>query len=241
MVHVLKKGGHSACTTIKRSHIAAARDKMASIPAQARSFLDTMRGLFRWAFEAQHVKEDLPSASRTQRKRPARDFQSGLRADIDAYQEHWPLGIKERVWLEVLLYTGLLRGDAVMLGRQHVRDDIATLRTEKSQHTITGSLPILPVLAKTLAAGPTAELAFICGANRKLLTKESFGNVFCEAYNKAGVVGKSAMACARRVRPGRQTTARRYMSLRPSSVGKAAEWPRFTHAPRTANAPRSGL
>ena len=54
------------------------------------------------------------------------------------------------------------------------------------------TLPILPVLAKTLGAGPCADLAFICGANSKPLVKESFGNLFREACNAAGILGKSA-------------------------------------------------
>jgi integrase len=192
MEKVLHKAGTSPCTKIKRGHVTAARDKMAGTPAQARSFLDTMRGLFRWALEAEHVKEDPTVGVKNPREATGEGFPIWTEADIDAYQAHWPLGTRERVWLDVLLYTGLRRGDAVTLGRQHVRDGIATLRTEKSQRTITVSLPILPVLAKTLAAGPTAELAFICGANGKPLTKESFGNVFREACNKADVTGKSA-------------------------------------------------
>jgi integrase len=84
---------------------------------------------------------------------------------------HWPIGTKGRVWLDVLLYTGLRRGDAVRLGRQHVRDGVATLRTEKSRNTVTVTIPILPVLAATLAAGLCADLAFICGTNGKPLPK----------------------------------------------------------------------
>jgi hypothetical protein len=34
---------------------------------------------------------------------------------------------------------------------------------------------LLPTLAETLRAGPTGELAFICGSNGKPMTKESFG------------------------------------------------------------------
>ena len=111
---------------------------------------------------------------------------------MDRYQAKWPIGTKERVWLDLLLYTGLRRGDAVTLGRQHIRNSVATLRTEKSQGTVTVTLPILPILAVTLAAGPCADLAFICGVNGKPLVKESFGNLFREACNKAGVLGKSA-------------------------------------------------
>lgn len=44
---------------------------------------------------------------------------------------------------------------------------------------------------KILQAGPCADLAFICGENSGPFTKESFGNVFREACNAAGVA-KSA-------------------------------------------------
>ena len=78
------------------------------------------------------------------------------------------------------------------LGRQHVRDGVATLQTEKSQGAVTVNLPILPVLQRTLAAGPCGDLAFICGKTGKPLTKESFGNLLAEACRNAGLKGKSA-------------------------------------------------
>ena len=92
----------------------------------------------------------------------------------------------------MLIYTGLRRGDAVRLGRQHVRDGIATIKTEKSGYTVEVSLPILPVLAKTLEAGPCGDLTFIAGENGRPLAKESFGNLFRKACNAAGLRGRSA-------------------------------------------------
>jgi integrase len=115
--------------------------------------------------------------------------------DAAAYDKQWPIGTKERVWRDVLFYTGLRRGDAVKLGRQHVRNGIATLRTEKSQGEITVCIPILPILRQTLDAGPTGELAFICGKNGKPLTKESFGNAFKDACKAAGLHNRSAHGC----------------------------------------------
>jgi integrase len=85
----------------------------------------------------------------------------------------------------VLLYTGLRRGNAVQLGRQHCRDGVATIRTEKTGVTVT--IPILPALGEILRAGPCGDLAFICGENGGPLTKESFGNAFRDACNAAGI------------------------------------------------------
>ena len=39
----------------------------------------------------------------------------------------------------------------------------------------------------TLESGPTADLAFICGAHGKPYTKKSFGNEFKSACRQAGV------------------------------------------------------
>jgi hypothetical protein len=74
------------------------------------------------------------------------------------------VGIRQRVWLDILHHTGLRRGNAVVIGRQHVRNGIAALQTKKSGETVTVTVPILPILARTLAAGPCGDLAFICGA-----------------------------------------------------------------------------
>jgi hypothetical protein len=48
------------------------------------------------------------------------------------------------------------------LERQHVKQGTATLTTEKTGMLV--SLPILPVLLRTLDAGPCGDLAFIIGA-----------------------------------------------------------------------------
>lgn len=53
------------------------------------------------------------------------------------------------------------------------------------------TLPILQVLAETLAAGPCRDLTFIVSGNGRPLSKESFGNAFREACNDAGVKGSA--------------------------------------------------
>lgn len=188
---VLAKSGDEPFLAIKPSDIEAAKEERSATPAQARNFLDAMRGLFRWALSpAKLVKID-PTAGV---KNPARahagpGFPAWTEADVDAYERCWAAGTRQRVWLHVLLYTGLRRGDAVRLGRQHVRNGVATIWTEKTGTEVT--IPLLPVLAETLSAGPTGDLAFICGSGGEPLTKESFGNAFSAACRQAGI-NKSA-------------------------------------------------
>jgi integrase len=116
-------------------------------------------------------------------------FKLWSEAEMAAYEARWPIGTRQRVWLDVLAYTGLRRGDAVRLGRQHFRNGIAKLKTEKTGIEVT--LPILPILQCTLDAGPCGDLTFIVGASGKPLTKEAFGNLFRKACNAAGVSGSA--------------------------------------------------
>jgi integrase len=185
---VMQAAGTEKFRAVSKRAIIAGRDRRKDTPAQARNFLDAMRGLFRWALDAGHVKAD-PTAGIKNPKRPrGAGFKIWTEDDVERYEARWPVGTKERVWLDVLLYSGLRRGDAVELGPQHVRDGVATLRTEKSQGETTVTIPILPVLAATLEAGPCGSETFICGARGGRLTKESFGNVFKEACVAAGVI-----------------------------------------------------
>jgi integrase len=191
-LHVIEKSGREPYRKVDRKIVTAGRDRRSATPAQARNFLDAMRGLFRWALEANLVTVDPTAGVRNPKRKKGAGFPIWTEDEVDLYQARWPLGTKERVWIDVLLYTGLRRGDAVVVGRQHVRDGICSFRTEKSGETSTVTIPMLPVLKATLDAGPTGELAFICGERGKPLIKESFGNAFKNACDLAGVHGKSA-------------------------------------------------
>lgn len=183
---IVKTAGHVAFKAITRKTILDGREKRAATPAQSRNFLDAMRGLFAWALQAEHVSLD-PTVGVENPKRPknAPGFPVWTDDDVALYEARWHVGTKERVWLHVLLYTGLRRGDAVIFGRQHIKNGSAAIRTEKNGTE--AHFRIMPQLVETLTRGPTGDLAFIAGANGDPLTKETFGNYFREACNAAGV------------------------------------------------------
>ena len=188
--HVVEDHGAVPATAITRAGMVKSRDRRAETPAAARNFLDAMRGLFRWALDAGLVEVDPTAGVTNPKRRTGPGFAPWTDEDIAAYRAHWPLGTRQRVWFEVLLGTGLRRGDAVAIGRQHVRDGVATIRTEKTGEDV--HLPVVPELAAAIAAGPTGDLAWICGERGRPLTKETFGNQFKAACVAAGVTDKSA-------------------------------------------------
>ena len=188
---VVQSAGDQPFGKISTTTIMAGRERRGKTPNQARHFLDAMRGLFRWAAKAQLVKSDPTLGVKNPAQRKGDGFIPWTEEHVAAYELRWPIGTREQVWLDVLLYTGLRRGDAVRFGRQHVRDGIGTIKTEKSGFTVEVTLPILPVLAATLAAGPCGDLTFIAGERGGPLSKESFGNLFREACRAAGVPGSA--------------------------------------------------
>jgi hypothetical protein len=78
---VIEHSGTATANVENRTHIVAGRDRRAATPAQARHFLDVMRGL-------------------------SGGFHPWTEDDVARYEARWPIGSKERVWVGVLLYTG---------------------------------------------------------------------------------------------------------------------------------------
>jgi integrase len=108
---------------------------------------------------------------------------------LTASRRTGPLGTRERLAFAILLYTGRRRGDAAVLGRQHVREGVIQLSTEKTDTPLV--IPILPPLAAAIEATKTGDLTFVATASGAPLTKESFGNWFREACDAAGCKGSA--------------------------------------------------
>lgn len=153
-------------------------------PAQGRHFADTMRGLFKWAIKAEYAKAD-PTQGRTISKPKTKGFPVWTDDEIAAFEKRWPLGTRERVAFDVLRYTGLRRGDAAIVGKQHVRNGAIVLDTQKTGTRV--FIRMLPQLERSLKAGPTGDLAFIATRGGKPFVKEAFGTFFAEACRAAGV------------------------------------------------------
>jgi integrase len=154
----------------------------------AKTFLKTMRGLFGWALEAGFVESDPTEGVKGSTPRTD-GFHCWTEEEIERFEARWPIGTRECLALAILLYTGLRRGDAARLGRQHVRDGVIMLRAGKNSTPV--ETPILPELTEIIARSRTGDLAFIATPNGRPMTKESFGTWFRAACKTAGVPGRA--------------------------------------------------
>lgn len=182
-----KLSGHERAKVIDRRSILAGRDRRKDRPHAANNFLKTMRGLFAFAVAREYVPHDASAGIKFLPGENDDGFHPWTEEELAAFEARWPVGSRERLAFDVMLYTGLRRGDAVRLGRPHIRRDEFTIRTEKTGRIVTA--PILPELARTIANSPTGELTFISTSRGLPFDKAAFGNWFRDACRAAGVPG----------------------------------------------------
>jgi integrase len=184
-----KTGGSAQLSSIDRQAIIEGRDRRSAHPSQARQFVQTARSLFAWALLRNHVTADPTQLVKIKRSK-SKGHIPWEESDIIRYEQRWPRGTRQRVMLDVYCYTGMRRGDAARIGRQHIKGGALVFDTEKNGMRVT--MPILPILQATLDAGPVGDLAFIAKKNGDPIDKKTLGNAFREACKAAGIVGKSA-------------------------------------------------
>lgn len=195
---VIEKAGTVAYADITAANIRKGREDRQATPFMANNYLRAVKGLFAWATEAEFIAEN-PAADVTEIAVKTKGHEPWTAEDVRRFEARWPEGTRERVWLHTLLFTGFRLGDACAVGWQHVSTETLEdgsrlhwigMRAEKTGEWL--EIPVLPPLAATLEAGPTADLAWISNAHGRPFVKEAFGNAFRDACRAAGITGKSA-------------------------------------------------
>lgn len=163
--------------------------KRASTPAQANNFLKAMRGLFKWALDAEHVDAD-PTINIKGVKIKSYGFHVWTQGEIGKFESRWVIVPRERLVLTILLYTRLRRGDAAKLEPQHVKNGVILMETEKTGTPI--AIPILPQLQEIIDQSPLGKTKLIARHDGLPMVKEGFGNWFSDASGGAGVLSRFA-------------------------------------------------
>jgi len=187
---VIAKAGDEAFADISRATIARARDKQSATPFAANDFLKAMRAVFKWAVEAEHVASN-PCDGVKMLTRETTGFHAWTEDEAAQFERRWSVGTKECLMFAIALYSGLRRGDAARLGRQHIRSGVIEIVTEKTGAKV--YIPVRRELRAIIDATPTPSnaLAFVAQPNGKPYTKESWGNMFKDACAAAGVPGSA--------------------------------------------------
>lgn len=191
LAKIAASAGSEPVAAITRAVIVKGRDRRADRPEAANEFVKLMRALFRWSLDAGLVDAN-PARDVPFLKPKNRDgFHTWTDDEIARFEARWPIGTRERLAMDVLLYTGLRASDAIRIGRQHVRSgEIYLPAMQKTGEPIL--CPIIAPLAESLNAGPVGDLAFLVTTEgRPWSCPTSFGNWFRKACRSAGVPGSA--------------------------------------------------
>lgn len=176
--------GSLRLSEIDRKSIAAGRDRRADTPFAAITYLKTLSQLFDWAVDADYMTEN-PAKGVKRPDAQTQGFTPWSDDDVARFYRHWPVGSKQRLAMDLMLFTGLRRGDAIQIGRQHVRDNVIEYRAGKNGAAL--FIPIYPPLAASIAAAPTGDLTFLVTGQGRPFTAAGFGNWFGDACRDAGL------------------------------------------------------
>ena len=183
--------------------------KRAGTPAAANNFLKSMRSLFAWAVRNGHVKHD-PTHNVERVKYKTDGFPVWTIDEVAAYCAYHPIGTKARLTLELLLLTGLRRSDIVRLGRQHVRDNVLTTRTVKTNAEVSIRLP--QELLHLIAIFTDRRIAFFWSPSVARRLPWRVSGIGFELGAEKRVSRKTRMVCASSRRPWPRKAAQRRIS-----------------------------
>ena len=194
------KYGANPVALLEPRHIRGQMDAMAATPAAANNMLKVLRAVMRFAVDRGIVRTDSTSGVRMLRYR-SEGFHTWTEPEVAAFETKWPVGTKERLGFDLLLYTAQRSGDVRQMTVHQVRDGRVLVRQEKTGQLV--DIPLHPRLQTSLAAHKIEHLALLTTQYGKPFTEKGFGNWVSKAAERAGLPHCSAhglrKAAARRL------------------------------------------
>lgn len=183
----VKSAGDVPFNQIKRPHIMDAMSRRK--PNAANNFRKIMHQLFRWAVKMEYLAVN-PVDGADPIKVNSEGFHTWSVEEVQRFWSRWPLGTRERLAMDLMLFTGLRRGDVAVLGLQHFRQGTLSILTQKTKTWV--HVPVLTMLQASIEACPNNALAFlITERGEPFASAASFGNWFAKACIAAGVPGRA--------------------------------------------------
>jgi hypothetical protein len=79
--------------------------------------------------------------------------------DVEAFEAHWPVGSRPRLAMAIMLYLGVRRSDAVLIGRRHEsRDGLSVTFSQFKGRKKNPKVLTLPILTPFRAILDTSPL-----------------------------------------------------------------------------------
>lgn len=180
-----KAHGDKSIIGFQPQHGRALLNALADRPQPAYSLWRVLRGLFKFAAE-EKFRPDNPMAVVPAPRRPKTDgYKTAAIDHVETFRAHWPLGSKPRLAFELLFNTAARRQDAVLFGRQHVKDGVLEYRQLKTGVIL--RIKVTPELQAALDLLPPGQLTFLLTEYGLPFSPAGFTNWFRDKCADAGL------------------------------------------------------
>jgi integrase len=162
----------------------------ADLPEAANFRLKQISALFAWA-----IKNDLATVNPAEKLEKlgggSEGFYTWTDRDVEIFEHYWAIGTKPRLAMAIMLYLGVRRSDAVLIGGKHESKDRLSVTfaqfkgRKKGARSLT--LPILPPLRVILDASELGQESWLETAFGRPYAVAGFGNSFKDWCVEAGV------------------------------------------------------
>jgi integrase len=106
-------------------------------------------------------------------------------AQIATYGATWPIGTRERLAFDLLLFTGQRVGDVAAMRRSDLRDGAIHVTQEKTGTEL--AIPLHPNLLRSIKSTPVKGLALIGSANGRPMTVRALSDFVIRSAHAAGL------------------------------------------------------
>lgn len=163
----------------------------ASTKGVGRTRFLAVRPFLQWAHEAVHLIEADPTDGMKVKAVEGDGHHTWTDDEIEQYRKTHAIGTMARLALELMLAVASRSGDAVALGRRHLKDGWLTFTQEKNRKRkpVTVECPVPAELAVALKACPSPEtaLTFLTNEWGRPFSKGGFGDWFRKQCDAAGL------------------------------------------------------
>ena len=198
--------GDKLVAELQRRHVIKLMAAMSDRPQAANQLRKMLRVLMQHAVDI-GMRADDPTRDTKPIKIRSAGHHPWTEQEIEQFEQRHPVGTRQRLALDLLLYTGQRSGDVRRMGPQHIQQDVITVRQEKTRTDL--SIPIHQRLRETLDATPSGHLTFIVTGSGTPFKAGSFSMWFKKACQ--------SQAC--------RTAARTVYAMRPRGGSDAGATP----------------
>ena len=173
---------HRPVRNFRREHVQKMMGKRADRPGAANDLLKKIRLLMHFAIDARWRTDD--PTIRIKRY-GSEEFHTWNEDELALYEKRWPVGTRERLAFDLLIYTGQRRSDVPPMGRAAITDGLIHVVQLKTDEKLW--IPLHANLRRSIEATPSGHLTLLVTAYGRPFSIAGFGNWMADNIGAAGL------------------------------------------------------